>query len=224
MWDMTTPARGAADKPPRRLLARDERQAQLLRAAATAFAHAGFAGTSMDDVAAAAGVTKLIVYRHFDSKDELYRAVLTQVAELLRNEFERALAAAGGRYRPGFASRGMLRVARQNPDGFRLLTRHAMREPEFAGIARQFRAAASAVADAVVGDMIPDPVIKAWAGPVMVDYLVQSVLSWLDVGDESRDDELVRMITRGLRAMFLAWADPDRVPVLVRDAPEEEWF
>src|SRR4051812_50069115 len=99
---------GPLDPPPRRLLRRDERQAQLLSAAATAFAHAGFAGTSMEDVAATAGVTKLIVYRHFDSKDELYRAVLTQVATRLREEFEAGLAAAEGHYRPGIATRGML--------------------------------------------------------------------------------------------------------------------
>jgi AcrR family transcriptional regulator len=217
-------SRGAAPKPSRRLLPRDERQAQLLRAAATAFAHGGFAATSMDDVAAAAGVTKLIVYRHFDSKDELYRAVLNLVSARLREEFEGALAAAGGRYRPGLVSRGMLTVARENPDGFRLLTRHAMREPEFSGIARQFLAGASAVADAVLGDMIPDAVVKAWAGPVMVDYLVQGVLSWIDVGDPARDDELVRLLTSGLRAMFLAWADPGRVPQHVRDAPEADWI
>jgi AcrR family transcriptional regulator len=220
---MTPPARGAAPKPSRRLLPRDERQAQLLRAAATAFAHAGYAATSMDDVAAAAGVTKLIVYRHFESKDELYRAVLNRVAERLRDEFEQGLAAAGGLYRPGIAGRGMLRAARENPDGFRLLTRHAMREPEFADVAHLFRIGASAVADAVVGDMIPDPVIKAWAAPVMVDYLVQGVLSWLDVGDESRDEEFVHLLVRGLRAMFLAWAVPEHVPPHVREAREEDW-
>jgi AcrR family transcriptional regulator len=221
---MTAPAAGApAPRTTRRLLSRDERQAQLLSAAATAFAHAGFAGTSMEDVAATAGVTKLIVYRHFDSKDELYRAVLTQVATRLRDEFEAGMAAAEGHYRPGIATRGMLTAARENPDGFRLLTRHAMREPQFAAIARHFLAGASAISAAVIGDMIPDPVVKAWAGPVLVDYLVQGVLSWLDVGDESRDDELVRLATRGMLALFLSWADPDRVPAEVRSMAEGDW-
>jgi AcrR family transcriptional regulator len=220
---MKPTAAGASPRATRRLLPRDERQAQLLRAAATAFAHAGYAGTSMEDVAAAAGVTKLIVYRHFDSKDELYRAVLDQVAGNLRREFERGLAEASGRYRPGIGCRGMLLVARQNPDGFRLLTRHAVREPRFAAAAQEFLTGAEAVSAALLGDMIPDPVIKAWAGPVMVDYLVQSVLTWLDVGSEDRDDELVRLATRGLRAMFLALADPDRVPRDVREASEDDW-
>src|SRR3954454_11733847 len=62
--------------PARQLLARPERQAAILRGAAAAFAQSGFAATSMEDVAAACGVTKLIVYRHFDSKEELYRTIL----------------------------------------------------------------------------------------------------------------------------------------------------
>jgi AcrR family transcriptional regulator len=216
---------GPPDPPPRRLLRRDERQAQLQRAAATAFAHAGFAGTSMEDVAAAAGVTKLIVYRHFSSKDELYRAVLTGVCDRLEDEFAAVVSEYGGHYRPGVASRAMLRAARDNPDGFRLLTRHALREPEFAGIAHQFLEDATNLADTLIADLIPDPVVKAWAGRVIVEYLVQTVLSWLDVGDPDRDDELVQIATRGLRAMFLAWADPARVERRVRAGdPEDRWI
>src|SRR5687767_13524021 len=63
--------KGAADVPARRLLRRKERQASILHGAAAAFARSGFAATSMEDVAEACGVTKLIVYRHFDSKEDL---------------------------------------------------------------------------------------------------------------------------------------------------------
>src|SRR5262245_44268798 len=63
------------------LLSRSERQASILRGASRAFARTGFAGTSMDDVAAECGVTKLILYRHFDTKEDLYRAVLQRVFE-----------------------------------------------------------------------------------------------------------------------------------------------
>src|SRR4051812_6903632 len=122
MQGMAPTDTGAARSATRRLLPRDERQAQLLRAAAAAFAHAGFAATSMEDVAAAPGVTQLLVYRHFSSKEELYRAVITQVALRLKAEFEHELSVHAGMYRPGMASRAMLTVARENPDGFRLLT------------------------------------------------------------------------------------------------------
>ena len=47
-------------------LPRAARQAAILSGAAHAFARAGYAATSMEDIAAASGITKLIVYRHFD--------------------------------------------------------------------------------------------------------------------------------------------------------------
>ena len=41
------------------------------------FARSGFHGSSMNDVADAAGVTKPVLYQHFDSKSDLYSALLT---------------------------------------------------------------------------------------------------------------------------------------------------
>jgi AcrR family transcriptional regulator len=53
-----------------------ERRALILREAGRLFAKDGYAGTRLDDVAAAAHVTKPIVYRHFESKKALYLALL----------------------------------------------------------------------------------------------------------------------------------------------------
>ena len=65
---------GAIAGPSR--IAAPERRAVLLRAAGRLFGERGYAGTRLDDVAAAAGVTKPIVYRHFGSKKALYLALL----------------------------------------------------------------------------------------------------------------------------------------------------
>lgn len=139
-------------RQPRQLLRRDERRAQILRAAAVAFSESGFAATSVEDVAKQAGITKLIVYRHFESKAELYRAILDEVARRLSEEFLELVAEdrVVGSGNSGVLS--LLNVARELPDGFRLLFLHAAREPEFAGFAREFRelqthVAASARAD-----------------------------------------------------------------------------
>ena len=126
---MVPPSPSAA---PRVLLPRADRAASILRGAATAFARTGFAATSMEDVAAASGITKLIVYRHFESKEELYRAVLTRVSDRLAENFAGALESE----RPGgVGARSMLVTAREDPDGFVLLWRHAAREPQFADYA-----------------------------------------------------------------------------------------
>jgi AcrR family transcriptional regulator len=77
--------------PTRRLLRREERHEAILHGAAAAFARSGFAATSMEDVAEACGVTKLIVYRHFDSKEDLYRAILQRVFDRQAEELAQGL-------------------------------------------------------------------------------------------------------------------------------------
>jgi AcrR family transcriptional regulator len=188
-------------KPTRQLLTREERQASILRAAAVAFVRAGYAGTSMDDVAAEAGVTRLIVYRHFASKEDLYRAVLERVTNRIREEFETSRT---GTDPSDFTFRMLLRVAREDPDAFRLLFVHAAREPQFAAYAEETMQRGVIIADSLIGESIPDPAFRKWATRSIIQYLDQSVLAWLDTGDERLDDEFVRRATAGLVAMYLA--------------------
>jgi AcrR family transcriptional regulator len=68
-------------------LSADERRALITRAAGRLFAQHGYAATRLEDIAAAAGVTKPIVYRHFDSKKALYLALLVKHEEDLPTFF-----------------------------------------------------------------------------------------------------------------------------------------
>jgi len=157
----------------------------------------------MDDVAAEAGVSRLIVYRNFESKAELYRAVLAGVRDRLREEF-----VAGYERRDedrAFAVHAMVTVAREDPDGFRLLWRHAAREPEFAAFADEFHDRSVAAVEALVGEGLPDPALRHWATVLVVDFVVQAILGWLDHGDPRRDDELERRITEGIVALYPTW-------------------
>ena len=56
----------------------DERRDQLLDVALEVFATAGFHGASMNEIAEAAGVTKPVLYQHFDSKNDLFAALLDE--------------------------------------------------------------------------------------------------------------------------------------------------
>src|SRR5262245_9362285 len=60
---------------PRRLPATDRRQ-QLLETALDIFAQKGFAAATTKEIAAAAGVTEAIIFRHFPTKQDLYAAVV----------------------------------------------------------------------------------------------------------------------------------------------------
>lgn len=193
----TAPQPLARNRP----LPRAERRDAILRGAAEAFARAGYAATSMEDIAAASGITKLIVYRHFTSKEELYRAVLQRVFDRQAEEF-----VAGYTSQPtrGVGARSLLTVAREHPAGFRLLWQHAAREPQFAEYARELREHAVDASRAVLAGRVPAE-NSEWAAHTIVAYLVEAVLNWLEYGDPARDDEFVELATGALRSGIDAW-------------------
>jgi AcrR family transcriptional regulator len=61
---------------------------RLLRQAAELFSRKGYAATTVSEIVAAAGVTKPVLYYHFESKDGLYRALLEEAVGRLRPAVE----------------------------------------------------------------------------------------------------------------------------------------
>jgi AcrR family transcriptional regulator len=78
----------------RKRLAPEQRRHLIVEAAGRLFGEHGYDGTRLDDVAAAAGVTKPVLYRHFDDKTALYLALLARHREDL-GTFAGAIPAAG---------------------------------------------------------------------------------------------------------------------------------
>jgi AcrR family transcriptional regulator len=70
-------------------LPRTERRELILESAGRLFGERGYVHTSLDQIASAAGVTKPILYRHFDSKKALYLALLERHRDDLPRFFER---------------------------------------------------------------------------------------------------------------------------------------
>lgn len=66
-------------------LPRRERRAQLLEAASRVFAAKGYHAAAMDDIAEAGGVSKPVLYQHFDSKLELYLGLFDLHSERIVN-------------------------------------------------------------------------------------------------------------------------------------------
>jgi AcrR family transcriptional regulator len=75
-------------------LPRAEREQQVLAAARALFAERGFGAVTMDDVAAAVGVTKPLLYIYFGNKERLYLACMEPAAEELREAVASAVAGA----------------------------------------------------------------------------------------------------------------------------------
>ena len=60
-----------------------ERREQLLDIGRSLFAERGFEGTSIEEIAAQAGVSKPVVYEHFGGKEGLYAVVVDREVERL---------------------------------------------------------------------------------------------------------------------------------------------
>jgi len=84
---MTTPAR--------RGQARTQGKGRIATAARRLFARRGYAGTSMADIAAAAGVSKATVFHHFGSKRGLYQALIADAVTGFREQIVPLLDAEG---------------------------------------------------------------------------------------------------------------------------------
>lgn len=82
------------EPPKRRRLDPAARRVQLLAAARAVFSDRGYRQTPMTELAAAAGVTPALFYRHFRSKSELFEACLGKAWQELAAEWDRACAEA----------------------------------------------------------------------------------------------------------------------------------
>lgn len=183
-----------------RRLGRAERREEILAAATQAFARSGFAATSLDDIAAEAGISRVILYRHFDSKSDLYRAVLDRVcARLVATVGERDFTAA--------SVDALVGAAAEDPAGFRLLFQHAAREPEFRAEADRFHAGMVAVSRSELARTIRDEAWATWAAHLAPTVAIEAIIAWLEAGQPDPDQAPER-VRQALSGVIQAAAQP----------------
>ena len=111
----------------RRRLPAPERRALILDAALRTFAANGYDGAAMDEIAAAAGISKAVVYDHVASKRELYTQLLHAIRDEIERIVEEALRAPGddGEERVRAAVDAIYRYVEEHPEASRLLRARA---------------------------------------------------------------------------------------------------
>ncbi len=114
----------------------DEKRRRVLESAKTAFARDGFAGTNVNHVAAAAGISVGALYKYFRTKDDLFLAIIEESHALLESTLDGLFAAV-----PEFFGRveAILRAAVQSaeddPELIRIYV--ACTTEELSGLAEQ---------------------------------------------------------------------------------------
>ena len=138
------------DRPTTTRLPAAERRRQLLEVALQVFADKGFYGTSMNEVAEAAGVTKPVLYQHFTSKEALYRELVDELGTRLERAIVEGVADADGpRQQVEAGFHAYFRWATREGPAFRVLfAEHNRADPVLATAIEKLE---SAVADRVAG-------------------------------------------------------------------------
>jgi AcrR family transcriptional regulator len=173
-----------------------ERRAAVLKAAADLFAKHGYAGTRLDDIAAAAGVTKPIVYRHFDSKKALYLALLSKHEQ----DFPTFIAGVDGELAdlsPEDIARAILRhwldYVRENSHAWLMLFRDSSGDAEIQAFRLQVSARAREVMVTLVAarasGRMPADQIEPTA-ELLRSGLAGLALWWIDNPQTAKDDVL----------------------------------
>jgi AcrR family transcriptional regulator len=168
-----------------RRMPRAQRREQILEAATRAFARGGFANTGLDAVAAEAGVTPVILYRHFASKADLYREVIESGHARLRE-------ATGGDGFDETSLPALIRAAAADPDAFRLLYRHAAREAEFRDMIDTLIEGSTDITRRHLAG-IADDRWRSWAARLLPAMTIDAVVAWLDAGQPDPDQAAARI-------------------------------
>lgn len=100
-----------------------ERREQLISIGRSVFAERGFEGTSVEEIAARARVSKPVVYEHFGGKEGLYAVVVDREMLRLEHLITEALEKGRSKVRIERAVMALLTYVEQETDGFQILVR-----------------------------------------------------------------------------------------------------
>jgi AcrR family transcriptional regulator len=136
-----------------------ERRARIEAEAARLFAERGYDGTALEEVAAAAGVTRAVIYDHFASKRDLHEQLLRREGRGLL-EFIAARAAVDAepeeRFRLGLTA--FFEYVEAHPYAWRMIIRDPPVDAKLAGLQRKMQDRATAILAAILAS---DPAAAA---------------------------------------------------------------
>ncbi|MDY6049753.1 MAG: TetR/AcrR family transcriptional regulator [Corynebacterium sp.] len=204
-------ARVAANSPgktsgKKKRMSGPERREQLVAVGRGLFAAKGLEGTSMEEIAAQAGVTKPVVYEHFPQKELLYAEVVRRESAVLSAALNEAIAAGSSRYRIERSALALLTFVEEHPDGFRIIVRDAPLEGEgtFATLLSVMVEKASVFLSAAFMHAGLNPVNAPLYAQALVGMVSQTAQWWMDVRRPSKEQvaaHIVNLCWNGLTGM-----------------------
>jgi AcrR family transcriptional regulator len=181
---------------------REVRERQLVGLAEQLFAERGYGGTSMEELASRAGVTKPMVYELFGSKDGVFRACVDRaVGQMARSVAEAVRAEAEPEARVRAGGLAFLRFAADNRGAWDLMSMGG----QFAQQAVDIRRGQAELIHELMLELAPEGVDEreleaaAWAVTAAYEGLAHWMWEHPDVAVEEAGDWIVALLMPGLR-------------------------
>ena len=193
-------------RPRRTRMSASERREQLIVVARRLFAERGFEGTSVEEIASRAKVSKPVVYEHFGGKEGLYAVIVDRELSAISATITTALSSSTS---PSViverAALALLTYIEDAPDGFRLLSSSTDRA---AGTYSTLLNDVAIQVSGILATQFTDHGLDARTAPLYAQMLVGIVSSpawwWLENPAMSKEEVAAHMVNlawNGLRAM-----------------------
>jgi AcrR family transcriptional regulator len=197
-------------------LARPERRQQLLAAARRVFVEKGYHATAMGDIAERAGVSKPVLYQHFEGKLDLYLALLDeQLAEMVLVVNTALASTAVNRDRVQAVMAAFFEFVDREEETFRLVFESDLIAD--AAVRRRVDRATTEIAAATADVIAADTDLtteQAWLlGVAMTGQAQVAARAWLAAGRTIPRDEAAALVAR------LSWRGVRGFPVAGHGTP-----
>lgn len=193
-----------------------QRREQLITVSRELFAAKGFEGTSVEEIAARAEVSKPVVYEHFGGKEGAYAAVVERETKTLHDAIRAALTTPGARSREllELGAMALLRYIEDCPDGFRILARDSSLTNPDGSFASILSDIAARVEDLLAEKFVvhgPDPSVAGLYSQALVGLVAMTGQQWLDRREPSREVLAKHLVNLAWYGMAHLRSDPQLV-------------
>jgi AcrR family transcriptional regulator len=191
----------------RRRMTGAERREQLIQVGRGLFAAKGYDGTSVEEIAASAKVSKPVVYEHFGGKEGIYAVVIDREMQRLLSLVTEALSASHARVKLERAALALLQYIEESNEGFRILVRDSHGASGTGTFASLISDIASQVEDVLADEFRErgfDPKLAPMYAQMLVGMTALTGQWWLDERRPRREEvaaHLVNLSWNGLTGL-----------------------
>ncbi|MEL4503770.1 TetR/AcrR family transcriptional regulator [Luteococcus sp. H138] len=200
-----------------------ERREQLISVSRELFAQKGFEGTSVEEIAATAQVSKPVVYEHFGGKEGLYAVVVDREVTRLHHAIRTALTTpdATSRELIEYGALALMDYLDEHPDGFRILAR----DSSVVAAQGSFASILSDIVGRVEG-LLAEPLKRHGFNPGFAGTYAQALVglvalagqSWLDTRQPPKEVVAAHLVNLAWNGMANLVPEPQ---LTVREMPTE---